>query len=80
MADDRYLECRHCGARDRIQVNALMEAEVGDGAPWVGSRVNEVDYWSCGACGRVECLRSDLCFIGYPGITDDEKEAQRDDY
>lgn len=57
-----------------------MEAKPGDGVPWLGDRVVDTHEWSCTSCTRVEDERADLCFIGYPGITDDEKEAQRDEY
>lgn len=78
--DPRYLECRHCGARDRIQVDVTLNAAVGDGVPWVDtSRVLDTHDWRCDACGKYDIHREDMCFIGYPGITDDEKEAQRNE-
>lgn len=80
MADDRYLECRHCGARDRIQVNAWVEAVVGDGVPAVGTRVVDHEEWYCMGCDAREYERTELCFVGYPGITDEEKEQQREHY
>ena len=80
MADDdpRYLECRHCGTRDKIQVGVTLNAAVGDGVPWVDtSRIVDTHEWECLHCGSIETNRTELCFIGYPGITEDEKEEQR---
>jgi rubredoxin len=81
MADEdpRYLECRKCGARDKIQVDLTMNAAVGDGVPWIDTsgRVLDTHDWRCDACGFYDQDRSEVCFIGYPGITEDEKEAQR---
>lgn len=80
--DDRYLECRKCGARDQIQVDLTMNACVGDGVPWIDTsgRVLETHDWRCDGCGHYDSERSEVCFIGYTGISNEEKEAQRHEY
>lgn len=78
MPDERYIECRGCGARDQVHVDVTYRAAPGDGVPWLDtSRVIDTHDWECQACGLCSTDRAEVCFVGYPGITDDEKEAQR---
>lgn len=76
MTDNRYIECRECGARDSIEVTVVVKAEVGDGNARPSRDVLEYHDWSCRAC-ETSTDRNELCFIGYPGITEAEKEEQR---
>ena len=76
MSDPRYLECRKCGARDQIEVSTWMKAAVGDGVPTVSTQVRDIEDWYCTACDARDYDWRELCFIGYPGITEAEKAEQ----
>lgn len=80
MTDTRYLECFECSVRDQIECDLTMDAAPGDGAPWLrweALAITDYSEWRCKACGHSDGSRYAVSFVGYPGITEAEKEAQR---
>lgn len=78
MADERYTECFHCGARDQMVAEVLVNVVPGDGvvAPDM-SWVQDVYEWRCRNCDTEKSYGNELGFIGWPGMTEQDKEDQR---
>lgn len=76
MPDERYIECAECGARDSGHVNVKMRVVPGDGSPWIDGVAEEVWEWTCEECNTISDDVREVFFVGYPGITQEERDAQ----
>lgn len=78
--DERYIQCRECGARNRMFVWVQLPVVPGDGVPWFDGNASPTDIadWECDECASAFPSRGEACFVGYPGITEAEIQEAYD--